>query len=100
MVVNEKTQLTSKGERFNLTFDEWTSVNNRRYLNISVRTVGGILWNVGLVHVYGNVSPKDYLELVEKAIGEYGLCLSKEVICITTDGELVMTKFGKLIDAE
>ena len=50
--------------------------------------------------VYGSMSAEKYLKLVEKKIGEYGLCLSEEVICVTTDGVLVMTKFGKLIDAE
>ena len=93
-------QLKSEGKRFSLTFDEWIPVNNRRYLNISVCSDGGILWNIGLVHVYGSMSGEDYLKRVEKKIGEYVLCLSKEVICVTSDGALVMTKFGKLIDAE
>jgi hypothetical protein len=100
VVVNKIMQLKSKGKRFSLTFDEWISVYNRRYLNISVCSDGGILWNIGLVHVYGTMSAENYLKLLEKKIGEYGLCLSKEVICVTTDGALVMTKFGKLIDAE
>jgi hypothetical protein len=93
-------QLKSEGKRSSLAFEEWISVNNRKYLNISVCSDGRILWNIGLVHVYGSMSAENYLKLVEKKIGEYGLCLSKEEICVTTDGALVMTKFGKLIDAE
>jgi len=59
-------QPKSEGKRFSLTFDEWISVNNRRYLNISVLSVGRILWNIGLVHVYGSMSAENYLKLVEK----------------------------------
>jgi len=96
MVVNEIMQLKSEGKRFSLTFDEWISVNNRRYLNISFHFVGGILWNVGPVHVYGSMSAENYLKFVErKKIGECGLCLFKEVICVTADGALIMIKFGK-----
>jgi len=36
----------------------------------------------------------------KKKIYECGLCLSKEVICVTTNDGLVMTKFAKLIDAD
>lgn len=100
MVVNEIMQLKSEGKGFSLTFDEWISVNNGTYLNISVRSVGRILWNTGLVHVYGSMLAENYRKLVQKKIDEYGLCLSKEVICVTTDDALVMTKFAKLIDAD
>lgn len=53
-------QLKSEGKRFSLTFDEWISVNNRRYLNINFRSVGRILWNIGLVHVYGSMRAENY----------------------------------------
>lgn len=35
------------GERFSLTFDEWTSIRNRRYININVH-IYKKFWNIGL----------------------------------------------------
>ena len=41
----------STGSRFSLSLDEYTSLNNRRYLNIIVYKVGGSFWNLGMVKI-------------------------------------------------
>jgi len=35
----------SQGQRFTLTFDEWTSRRNRRYMNINVQGANGTFWS-------------------------------------------------------
>ena len=37
-----------KANEFSLTFDEWTSTRNRRYLNINVHEKGARFWNRGM----------------------------------------------------
>ena len=37
-----------QGSRFSLTFDEWTSLKNRRYMNINVHMAENKFWNLGL----------------------------------------------------
>jgi len=41
----------AEGQRFSLTFDEWTSTRNRRYMNINVHARGGEYWSLGLLRV-------------------------------------------------
>ncbi|GBP12683.1 hypothetical protein EVAR_10327_1 [Eumeta japonica] len=53
-VVNELSQLKETGHRFSLTFDEWTSSSNRRYLNINAHTYANdraLFWNLGLTRI-------------------------------------------------
>ena len=40
------------------------------------------------------------VELVETRFRDHGLSLNNDIVCITTDGASVMTKVGKLIQAE
>ena len=59
----------SEGKKFALTLDEWTSLGNRRYLNINVHRKGYLL-NNGLV---------------------------RDIVGITTDGCAMMKKLGRII---
>lgn len=97
-IINEISTLKSKGKRFSLTFDEWTSVRNRRYLNINVHSSRGLIWNIGLARLHGRVPAEKCLEVLEIKLQEHGLNLSKDIVCISTDGASVMVKLGKLID--
>jgi hypothetical protein len=97
---DEIAQLKSKGKRFSVTFDEWTSIRNRRYLNINVHTTAGLFWNIGLARAFGSMPAERCLVLVKEKLKEFNLCISKDIVCVTTDGASVMVKLGKLIDAE
>ena len=52
-MVAEFKQRIDAGERFSLTLDEWTSVRNRRYMNINLHGTGTDFWNLGLRRVTG-----------------------------------------------
>ena len=45
----------SKGACFSLTLDEWTSVQNKRYLNIIIHA-NDSFWNLGLIRIKGRFS--------------------------------------------
>ena len=47
-MVAEFKQRIDAGERFSLTLDEWTSVRNRRYMNVNLHGTGTDFWNLGL----------------------------------------------------
>jgi hypothetical protein len=113
-VTGEMRQLKKEGHRFSLTFDEWTSsrnqrymcVNvhdewtssrNRRYMCVNVHGKDAKFWSLGLVRVHGTMPADKCVTLLESRLSAFGLSLSDDIVCIVTDGASVMTKVGKLI---
>lgn len=56
----------SKGMRFCVYFDEWTSSSNRRFLNLILHGKESKIWNLGLVRAKGSMNSEKCLELVEQ----------------------------------
>jgi len=46
IVSGEIAKRRSQGQRFTVTFDEWMSRRNRRYMNINVHGVNGTFWSL------------------------------------------------------
>ena len=76
----------SIGEKFSITFDEWTSMRNRRYLNLNIHGVG-YFWNLGLVRIQGSFSAEKCIEKISSKLKDFELDLQSDIIAITTDGE-------------
>lgn len=89
-----------KGTAFSLSFDEWTSVRNRRYMVINVHEFGEHFWCVGLVRVSGTMPAEKCIDLLKERLLQFDLNLDRDIVGICTDGASVMTKVGKLISAE
>ena len=53
-----KHKITKKA--VSLTFDEWTAINNRRYMNINIHTANHF-WNIGLTRVSGHLPAENVL---------------------------------------
>ena len=53
-VIFKFTRLRSQGKRFSLTFDEWTSIKNCRYLNVNVHTQDEF-WSLRLARVVASL---------------------------------------------
>lgn len=87
------------GERFCLTFDEWSSTRNRRYMNLNVHT-DKEFWNLGLTRAKGTMPAEKCVELVNKKLNNHGLRMEEHIIAATTDGAKVMIKVGKLIESD
>lgn len=101
-VLHELSQLKQSEHRFSLTFDEWTSTGNRRYLNINVHTYANdraLFWNLGLTRIFGSMPATVCVETLKKKMKEFDLDLYKDIVAITTDGASVMVKTGSLIPA-
>lgn len=55
--IKELEALKNSKQRFTVTFDEWSSLRNRRYLNLKLHVfnAGAVsLWNLGLVRIFGS----------------------------------------------
>lgn len=99
-VIKDLQKLRGSDHRFTLTFDEWTSTRNRRYINVNVHAFvkeKPIFWNLGLVRIYGSLPAEACITILKEKLSEYELSLDKDIVCITTDGAKVMVKVGKLI---
>ena len=86
----------SNGEKFSITSDEWTSMRNRRYLNLNVHGVG-YFWNLGLVRIQGSFSAEKCIEKISSKLKDFELDLQSDIIAITTDGCSMMKKVGRLL---
>jgi hypothetical protein len=88
--------LKRSGYKFSLTFDDWTSNRNRRYLNLILHGQSSKIWNPGLVRMLGNMPAQKCLDLVETKLQRYKLSLSSDIVCTITDEASVMKKLGNL----
>ncbi|GFR15494.1 putative AC transposase [Trichonephila clavata] len=85
------------GERFSLSFDEWTSLRNRRYLNIIVHGQFSDFWSLGLARIYGSLPAEKCIELLEEKLAKHKINLHTDIVDIMTDGASVMKKNGQNI---
>lgn len=82
--------------KHSLTFDEWTSKKNRRYLNINLHSKEKH-YNLGLVPINGSCTAETCVELLKNRLKSFELDLENDIVGITTDGARVMQKVGKLL---
>lgn len=87
----------ASGQRFSLTFDEWTSTQNRRFMNLNVHEAGKYFWNLGLVRVFGSMPAEKCIYLLKMRLIDFEIKLDKNIVGATTDGPNVMKKVGKLL---
>lgn len=95
-IINRFTNLQEQNQKFSLTFDEWTSRKNKRYLNINVHYKEKH-FNLGLVRIYGSCTAEHCVNIVEERLKSFNLDIKSDIICITTDGASVMRKVGRLM---
>lgn len=98
-VISELTLQITSGIRFSISMDEYTSIKNRRYLNIHVHSYTNI-WNLGMVRILGSLPAEKTLTMVKNKLAEFNLCMSKHIISSITNGAAVMKKFERLSDCE
>lgn len=100
LIKDDIQQRKRNGERFSLTLDEWTALNNRRYMNINVHMSDHKVHHLGLVRIKGSMPATSCADLVKQRVHDFGLSVKSDIIACTTDGASVMVKFAKLINVE
>lgn len=98
-VTSELKHLKSAGERFSLSFDEWTSMSNKRYMAVNVHSFKKF-WNLGLVPIYGSMTAENCLRILNERLSKFDISLETDIVAIVTDGPNVMIKVGRLVCAE
>ena len=88
----------SKGAYFSLTLDKWTSVQNKRYLNINIHG-NNSFWNLCLIRVWGRFSSEACSNVIVHKLNEFGVNTEKDIVAITTDGCSMMKKLGRSISS-
>lgn len=83
-VMEELEKKKRNGERFCLTFDEWTSTRNRWYMNANVHVQGPKYWSLGLICVQGSMPTEKCISVLEEKLTKFGLSLEHDVVCICT----------------
>ena len=82
--------------RGSLTTDEYTSIRNRRFVNINFHTHGDF-HSLGIARAKGTMPAEKQAELLTERLAKYDLVLSHDIIAMTTDGASVMKKMGRAL---
>ena len=95
-VVSEKIGILKKNEcRFSISFDEATSVRNRRYMNLNLHGEK-TFYSLGMIRVKGSMNAEKAIALVKQRLMKFNLSLDSDIVSTITDGASVMMKFGRL----
>ena len=87
--------LLANGKRMSVSLDEYTSIQNKRYMNVNIHSINNF-WNLGMKRIYGKMPAEKVLELLERILIEFNIELQKHIVSITCDGAPVMVKMGRL----
>ena len=96
---NQLNSLLLTGEHFSITLDEYTSLKNRRFLNINIHQKNKH-WNLGLTRVSRSFPAEKAAEIISERMEEFGLNLADYIVCSITEGASMMVKFGKIVPTE
>ncbi|KAJ6642140.1 hypothetical protein Bhyg_07087 [Pseudolycoriella hygida] len=95
-ILNEKIKiLFEKGERFNISHDEWSSMKSRRYMNIILHYDETNIWNLGLIRVTGKMGAEAIVEKIKERLIQFGISPDHQVICQMTDGSVLDVLYEK-----
>ncbi|GFV74980.1 BED-type domain-containing protein [Trichonephila clavipes] len=99
-VTNEISSKLNAGLRCSLTLDDFTSLKNRRYLNINIHFNEGEIFDLGMLRISGSFSAENFVKAVDTKLQEFGIITEKHIVACVTDGDSMMVKFGKIMSCE
>lgn len=82
-----------KIKKFSLTFDEWTSTMQRRYMNVNLHTTKH-MFNLGLIRIKHKCDATVINDMITSKLEEFGLSWF-DIVGVTCDGAAVNYKFFK-----
>ena len=87
------------GGRFSLSLDEYTSLQNRHFININVHHSGGHV-SLGMIGLKGKMNAENFNQCIQTKLEEFKLSYKNDIICSVTDGASVMVKMGRISPCE
>lgn len=79
-----------------LSLDEWTSISNRKYLNINVNFGDKTFLCLGLIRLNNSATSEYLYRVITERLFEFGIVFCDSVFYITTDGASVMQKLAAI----
>ncbi|XP_073959312.1 uncharacterized protein [Choristoneura fumiferana] len=100
-LISKIKKILSDGGKFSISYDEWTSNHNRRYISINLHSKQlhdtCRFKNLGLIRIHGSMSAEKCIEELNKRLQCYEINLYKDVVASITDGCSMMKKTGRLL---
>lgn len=87
------------GKKWSLSFDEWTSARQRRYLNVNVHDIEHTHC-LGMIRVKGSLTSERTEQLIRTKLEQFGLDLDTDIVSTIGDGAKVNIKFGRITSPE
>ena len=93
-IANDIRAAKEKGACFSISFDESTSVRNRRYMNLNLYNAT-YFQSLGLIRINGIISTEKAIQFVRDRFEKFHLNLDNDIVATITDRASVMMNFGK-----
>ena len=93
-IVNDIAAAKEKGAHFSISFDESTSVRNRRYMNINLHNATDFQ-SLGLIRINGSMNTEKATQFVRDRLETLHLNLDNGIVATITDGASGRMTFGK-----
>ena len=68
----EISETLASGQRYSATLDEYTSLANKRYLNLNAHCQAGNFFNLGLLNLTGNITAERIVSVVKNRLVRMG----------------------------
>ena len=94
-LIKKISTLKLNDQKFSISIDEWTSVNNKRYIDVHMYYSSKESANLGLTPITGSCTSERTLELIDVKLNSFSLSLKQDVLAVMSDGASIMQKFGR-----
>lgn len=73
LVVADIKSKLEKGDKFSFSFDEWTSLQCIRYMNINLHDSENSFWNLGMIKIVGSMPAEKCVDLLKCKLSKFEL---------------------------
>ena len=86
----EKIQMRYK---FSLTYDEYTSLRNRRYIGVNLHErEGKKTYKIGFIRFFGSCPAESLMQNIKVHLNSLGVCMERDIVGSTQDGAAINKK--------
>ena len=78
MLTHKLNTMKASGNRFTLTFDEYTARNNERFLNVSLKMLGQS-YNLGLKMIDGPADSRNLIDTITAVLNKFEVSLDDDI---------------------
>lgn len=92
-------ELQRKNQLFSLSFDEWTFLLNRRYINIHLLNYLKIpkFINLGMVRIKESMPADRCVQKLEGKINDFEQIFETDIVCYKTDATTIIKKIARIV---